>query len=219
MDEAAGREADRRGARAVPRARARRGSRRSPPSTASPSAAAASWRWPATCASPRARRSSASPRSSSGSSPASAAPSACRGSSATNKALEMNLVGDPILAEEAFELGLVNRVVEDHELLDTALAWARKLAGQAPLARRPDQARLGRGRPRRGHRGREAGFATAFAQRGRQGGHLRLPRQTRAALQGQLSGWPCAPADRSAASAASSERLAELIRARARSSR
>jgi enoyl-CoA hydratase/3-hydroxyacyl-CoA dehydrogenase len=51
-----------------------------------------------------------------------------------NKALEMNLIGDPVLAEEAFEFGLVNRVVEDHELLDTALAWARKLAGQAPLA-------------------------------------------------------------------------------------
>jgi enoyl-CoA hydratase / 3-hydroxyacyl-CoA dehydrogenase len=51
-----------------------------------------------------------------------------------NKALEMNLVGDPILADEAFELGLANRVVDDHELLDTALAWARKLAGQAPLA-------------------------------------------------------------------------------------
>jgi enoyl-CoA hydratase/3-hydroxyacyl-CoA dehydrogenase len=51
-----------------------------------------------------------------------------------NKALEMNLVGDPILADEAFELGLANRLVEDHELLDTALQWARKLAGQAPLA-------------------------------------------------------------------------------------
>ena len=51
-----------------------------------------------------------------------------------NKALEMNMIGDPILAEEAFELGLANRVVDDHELLDTALAWARKLAGQAPLA-------------------------------------------------------------------------------------
>jgi enoyl-CoA hydratase/3-hydroxyacyl-CoA dehydrogenase len=51
-----------------------------------------------------------------------------------NKALEMNLVGDPILADEAFELGLVNRVVADHELLDVALGWARKLAGQAPLA-------------------------------------------------------------------------------------
>jgi enoyl-CoA hydratase/3-hydroxyacyl-CoA dehydrogenase len=51
-----------------------------------------------------------------------------------SKALEMNLVGDPILAEEAFELGLINRVVDDHELLDTALQWARKLAAQAPLA-------------------------------------------------------------------------------------
>jgi enoyl-CoA hydratase/3-hydroxyacyl-CoA dehydrogenase len=51
-----------------------------------------------------------------------------------SKALEMNLVGDPVLADEAFELGLCNRVVDDHELLDTALMWARKLAGQAPLA-------------------------------------------------------------------------------------
>jgi enoyl-CoA hydratase/3-hydroxyacyl-CoA dehydrogenase len=51
-----------------------------------------------------------------------------------NKALEMNLVGDPVLADEAFEFGLVNRVVDDHELLDTALAWARKLAQAAPLA-------------------------------------------------------------------------------------
>ena len=51
-----------------------------------------------------------------------------------NKALEMNLIGDPIGAEEAFEYGLVNSIVEDHELLDTALAWARKLAQQAPLA-------------------------------------------------------------------------------------
>ena len=50
------------------------------------------------------------------------------------KALELNLTGDPIGAEEAYELGLANRVVPDHELLDTALAWARKLAGQAPLA-------------------------------------------------------------------------------------
>jgi enoyl-CoA hydratase / 3-hydroxyacyl-CoA dehydrogenase len=51
-----------------------------------------------------------------------------------NKALEMNLVGDAIGADEAYEYGLVNRVVLDHELLDTALHWARKLAGQAPLA-------------------------------------------------------------------------------------
>jgi enoyl-CoA hydratase/3-hydroxyacyl-CoA dehydrogenase len=50
------------------------------------------------------------------------------------KALEMNLTGEAISAEDAYEHGLVNRVVADHELFDTALAWARKLAGQAPLA-------------------------------------------------------------------------------------
>ncbi|HEY7256279.1 MAG TPA: 3-hydroxyacyl-CoA dehydrogenase NAD-binding domain-containing protein [Solirubrobacterales bacterium] len=52
-----------------------------------------------------------------------------------NKALEMNLVGDAILAEEALEFGLANRVVPDHELFETALMWGRKLAGQAPVAR------------------------------------------------------------------------------------
>jgi enoyl-CoA hydratase/3-hydroxyacyl-CoA dehydrogenase len=50
-----------------------------------------------------------------------------------NKALEMNMIGDPILADEAFEFGLVNRLVDDHELLDTALQWARKLAGAGDL--------------------------------------------------------------------------------------
>src|SRR5207249_2583203 len=47
------------------------------------------------------------------------------------KALEMNTVGDAISADEAFEYGLVNRVVPDHELFDTAMAWASKLGGQA----------------------------------------------------------------------------------------
>jgi enoyl-CoA hydratase/3-hydroxyacyl-CoA dehydrogenase len=50
------------------------------------------------------------------------------------KALELNLVGDAIDAFEAWELGLVNRVVADHELLDAALAWARRMAAAAPLA-------------------------------------------------------------------------------------
>jgi enoyl-CoA hydratase / 3-hydroxyacyl-CoA dehydrogenase len=50
------------------------------------------------------------------------------------KALELNLVGNPIGAYEAERLGLVNEVVPDHELFDTTLAWARKLAQQAPIA-------------------------------------------------------------------------------------
>jgi enoyl-CoA hydratase/3-hydroxyacyl-CoA dehydrogenase len=50
------------------------------------------------------------------------------------KALELNLTGEPITADVAYEYDLATRVVADHELLDTALSWARKLAGQAPLA-------------------------------------------------------------------------------------
>ena len=50
------------------------------------------------------------------------------------RALEMNLLGDAISAAQAYEIGLANEVVADHELLDTALAWARKLAAQAPVA-------------------------------------------------------------------------------------
>jgi enoyl-CoA hydratase/3-hydroxyacyl-CoA dehydrogenase len=50
------------------------------------------------------------------------------------KALELNLTGEPIDASAALEAGLATRVVPDHELLDTALAWARRLAGQPPLA-------------------------------------------------------------------------------------
>ncbi|PZR67752.1 MAG: hypothetical protein DLM63_05550 [Solirubrobacterales bacterium] len=51
-----------------------------------------------------------------------------------SKALEMNLSGDAISAEDALDCGLVNAVVVDHELFDTALAWARKLGSQPPLA-------------------------------------------------------------------------------------
>jgi len=81
----------------------------------------------------------------------------------TNKALEMNLVGDPILAEEAFELGLVNRMVEDHELLDTALMWARKLAGQAPLALAQIKQVSAKGDLDEGIEAEKQGFAEAFA--------------------------------------------------------
>ncbi len=50
------------------------------------------------------------------------------------RALELNLTGDPISAEEAYAIGLATRVVEDEQLFDAALAWARKLSEQAPLA-------------------------------------------------------------------------------------
>jgi enoyl-CoA hydratase/3-hydroxyacyl-CoA dehydrogenase len=78
------------------------------------------------------------------------------------KALEMNLVGDPISADEAYELGLATRVVPDHELLDTALAWARKLAGQAPLAVQQIKRVSAGGDLDAGIEAEKAGFAAVF---------------------------------------------------------
>jgi enoyl-CoA hydratase/3-hydroxyacyl-CoA dehydrogenase len=80
-----------------------------------------------------------------------------------NKALEMNLVGDPIGADEAFDFGLVNRVVPDHELLDTALAWARRLAEQAPLALGAIKDCSGKGDLDEGIEAEKAAFGAVFA--------------------------------------------------------
>jgi enoyl-CoA hydratase/3-hydroxyacyl-CoA dehydrogenase len=78
------------------------------------------------------------------------------------KALEMNTTGDPISAEEAFEYGLVNRLVPDHELFDTALAWARKFAGQAPLALESIKRASHRGDLDEGIAAEKEAFATVF---------------------------------------------------------
>lgn len=44
------------------------------------------------------------------------------------------LTGDPVTAEEAHRIGLVNFVCEDADLEEEALAFARRLAAGAPLA-------------------------------------------------------------------------------------
>jgi enoyl-CoA hydratase/carnithine racemase len=80
-----------------------------------------------------------------------------------SKALEMNTIGDPISAEEAYQFGLVNRVVADHELFDTALQWARKLAGQAPVALQQIKQVSHAGDLDAGLAAERAGFMTAFA--------------------------------------------------------
>ncbi|MEA2273968.1 MAG: hypothetical protein QOI98_2676, partial [Solirubrobacteraceae bacterium] len=79
-----------------------------------------------------------------------------------SKALEMNLVGDGISADEAFDFGLVNRVVPDHELFDTALLWGRKLAGQAPLAVEQVKKVSAAGDLDQGIEAEKEGFATVF---------------------------------------------------------
>ena len=79
-----------------------------------------------------------------------------------NKALEMNLIGDAILAGEALEAGLANRVVPDHELFETALMWGRKLAAQAPLALGQIKQVSHAGDLDAGIEAEKQGFATAF---------------------------------------------------------
>jgi enoyl-CoA hydratase/carnithine racemase len=79
-----------------------------------------------------------------------------------NKALEMNLAGEAILADEALEFGLVNRVVPDHELLEAALMWGRKLAAQAPVAREQIKLVSHQGDLDEGIEAEKQGFAAAF---------------------------------------------------------
>jgi enoyl-CoA hydratase/carnithine racemase len=49
-------------------------------------------------------------------------------------AYEMALTGNPIDAERAYELGLVNRVVPGDQVVDAAIALAGRIAKNAPLA-------------------------------------------------------------------------------------
>ncbi len=51
-----------------------------------------------------------------------------------NVAMELALTGDPILAERAAELGLVNRLSEPGQALATALELAETVAANGPLA-------------------------------------------------------------------------------------
>src|SRR5204863_4427643 len=49
-------------------------------------------------------------------------------------AMELALTGDPIDAERAYELGVVNRLADPGGAVDTALELASKISPNAPLA-------------------------------------------------------------------------------------
>lgn len=49
-------------------------------------------------------------------------------------ALEMIALGEPITAERAYSLGLVNAVVPQDKVLETALDYARRICANAPLS-------------------------------------------------------------------------------------
>ena len=78
------------------------------------------------------------------------------------KALEMNTTGEPIAAGEAYEYGLVNTVLPDHELFDAALNWAYKFARQAPVALEQIKRVSHAGDLDEGIEAEKAGFIEAF---------------------------------------------------------
>jgi len=62
------------------------------------------------------------------------------------KAAEMIFLGVPISAEEAYRLGLINKVVPLNQLLPTAKEWAEKICEKGPLAIRRAKEAMIRGR-------------------------------------------------------------------------
>ena len=103
------------------------------------------------------------------------------------KALELNLVGEPISAREALRLGLANQVVPDHELFDTSLAWARKLAGQAPIAVEQIKRVSGAADLDEGLRTEAQGFGAAFSSEDAKEGISAFLGKRQAGVQGQVS--------------------------------
>ena len=49
-------------------------------------------------------------------------------------AMEMALTGDPIEADRAYEVGLINQVVDEGQAVDAAIAMAERIVKNAPIA-------------------------------------------------------------------------------------
>ena len=101
------------------------------------------------------------------------------------KALEMNTTGEPISAERGVRVRARQpRACPDHELFDAALAWARKFAGQAPVALEQIKRVSHAGDLDEGIEAEKARLRRGLRLRGRARGHLRLPGQAHAELPG-----------------------------------
>ncbi len=61
------------------------------------------------------------------------------------KAAEILLTGKPIDAEEAYRIGLINKVVDQEELMSTAQEWAAKICENGPIAVRAAKEAMIRG--------------------------------------------------------------------------
>ena len=97
----------------------------------------------------------------------------------------MNLTGDPISAQVAYEFGLANRVVPDHELWDTALAWAHKLSDQAPRAVEQIKRVSAAGDLDAGIEAEKQAFAKVFGSEDAREGIARVPAEAQAEFRGK----------------------------------
>ncbi len=61
------------------------------------------------------------------------------------KAAELVLMGKPVDAQEAYRIGLVNKVVSQEELMPTAREWAEVICQAGPLAVRAAKEAMIRG--------------------------------------------------------------------------
>ena len=111
-----------------------------------------------------------------------------------SKALEMNLTGDAVLAPEARAYGLADDLVPDEELLDVAILWARKLAGQAPLAVEQIKQVSNKGDLDEGIEAEKQGFAKVFlSEDGREGISAFLQKRKAASGRASSHDRPSAP--------------------------
>ena len=165
-------------------------SRRSRPSTATRSAAAARWRWPATCASPPTTARFGQPEINLGIIPGWGGTQRLARTTSIGFAKELVLTGRMVDADEALERGLVNAVFEPDELL---AAHARDRPGDR--GQEPDRARLRQGgdeplaarRPRREPRARGRPVRDPVLDGRRARGPDGLHREARRALRRQLT--------------------------------
>ena len=112
-------------------------------------------------------------------------------------ALELAMTGDPIDAERAYALGLVNKVVPADALLDEALALAERIAANAPAGRALLQERHeagGRGARGRGLGDQRRGRRRRLLLGRRHGGADRLRREAGARTGRASSAAVLAPA-------------------------
>jgi enoyl-CoA hydratase / 3-hydroxyacyl-CoA dehydrogenase len=86
------------------------------------------------------------------------------------KALEMCLSAEAIDAQTAAALGLVNEVCPDHELFDTAFAWARALSQKPPIAIAQIKRASAQSDFQAGIEAEKQGFVKAFASHDAQEG-------------------------------------------------